>query len=178
LGGQGAAVILTDPADTINLSAPIDITFTAREIEKLYTREGIVSYAWDLDADGDYDDGNGRDIQFSYKTRGNADGVYNTAVKIILGTGKEVVTERLVTVANVRPTVVVDYLPKVLEVPIELSFDASKSTDPDGNIISYDWDFNGDEESDAQGPTAKWDFTESDYQEVVLYVTDNNGEVV
>lgn len=178
LGGQGAAVILTDPEDTINLSAPIDITFTAREIEKLYFREGIVSYAWDLDADGDFDDGNGRDIQYSYTTRGNADGVYDVALKIILGNAQEVLTNRLVTIANVRPSVVIDYQPKILEIPIELSFDASKSIDPDGNIISFDWDFDDDGEIDAQGEKAKWSFSKEEVQEIVLKVTDNNGEVV
>jgi len=178
LGSQGAAVILTEPENTINLSAPIDITFTAREIEKLFAREGIVSYAWDLDADGDFDDGNGRDIQYSYKTRGNADGVYNIAVKTILGSAKEVITERLITIANVRSDVIIEYKPKILEVPIELSFDASQSSDIDGSIIAFEWDFDDDGEMDAQGDKAKWTFTDASLQEIVLYVTDNNGETI
>jgi PKD repeat protein len=176
LGTAGAAVVLSEPVNTINLTAPIDITFSAQQIETLYTREGIVSYAWDLDGDGAFDDGNGRDIQFRYASRGNADGIYNTAVKLVLGTGQEVVVQKLVTIANVLPTIVVEYSPTTLEVPLELTFDASKSRDSDGTIISYEWDFDGDGETDAQGAIVKQNFTEAVLQEVTLKVTDNNGQ--
>lgn len=175
-GTQGEAVILTDPTDTLNLTAPISINFTAREIEKLYEgREGVVSYAWDLDGDKKFDDGNGRDIQFTYETRGNTEGKYLTAVKISLGTGKEVIVEKLITIANVLPKISVSYTPQVLEIPVEVSFDASKSEDPDGNIISYEWDFDEDHVIDAKGVEAKRQFTEAKPVTVVLTVTDNNG---
>jgi PKD repeat protein len=176
LGTAGAAIIQTNPQNTINLTAPIDITFSAQQIEALYTREGIVSYSWDLDGDGAYDDGNGRDIQFKYSTRGNAEGIYNVAVKILLGTAQEVIVQRLVTIANVLPTVEVTYTPETLEVPMELTLDASGSRDPDGSIVSYEWDFNGDGEIDAQGAVVKQNFTEPVLQEVLLKVTDNNGQ--
>src|SRR5690606_38557628 len=39
LGTAGAAVIRSTPVNTINLTAPIDITFSAQQIETLYTRE-------------------------------------------------------------------------------------------------------------------------------------------
>lgn len=176
-GTQGEAVILTDPPDTLNLTAPVSINFTAREIEKLYEgREGVVSYAWDLDGDKKFDDGNGRDIQFSYETRGNADGKILTAVKISLGTGKEVMVEKLVTIANVLPKISVSYSPQVLEIPVEVTFNAGKSKDLDGNIISYEWDFDEDQVTDAKGVEVKRQFTEAKQVTVVLTVTDNNGE--
>ncbi|MGE3278814.1 MAG: PKD domain-containing protein [Candidatus Altimarinota bacterium] len=176
LGTAGSAVILSDPANTVNMTAPVSVTFSAQEVEVLYNREGIVSYAWDLDGDGAFDDGNGRDIQYRYASRGNADGIYNVAVKIILGTGQEVTVQKLVTIANVLPTIGVDYTPKVLNVPVELTFNASGSRDPDGSIISYEWDFDLDGEIDAQGATVRRNFTEPVLQEVVLRVTDNNGQ--
>lgn len=177
LGTAGAAVIISNPENTINMTAPVDVTFSAQQIEALYSREGIVSYSWDLDGDGDFDDGNGKDIQYTYASRGNSDGIYNVAVKIILGTGKEVIIQKLITIANVLPTVVIEYTPKVLETPVELTFDASGSKDPDGNIISFEWDFDANGEIDARGPTAKWSFSEPLLQEVLLKVTDNNGQV-
>lgn len=178
IGSTARAVILTDPPDTINLSAPIDITFDAREIEAKFIREGIVSYSWDLDSDGAFDDGNGRAIQHTYKTRGNAEGVYTVAVKVILGTGQEVITERLLTIANVRPSVHIEYEPQLLEVPLVVRFDASKSRDLDGSIISYDWDFDEDGIADEQGERVDWKFNDAKVITVVLTVTDNNGESV
>ncbi|MDF2379782.1 MAG: PKD domain-containing protein [Candidatus Gracilibacteria bacterium] len=177
VGSTGSRVILSDPIETVNLTAPVSITFTAREMEVLFQREGIVSYAWDLDADGAYDDGNGRDIQYTYEDRGNDQGTYPVSLKIILGDGREELAEKLVTIANVRPTISVDYSPKVLEVPLEVTFDASESFDPDGEIISYDWDFDGDDVVDAQGPEVRYLFTEVLDQEIQVAITDNNGEI-
>lgn len=178
-GTQGEAVILTDPVDTLNLTAPVSINFTAREIEKLYEgREGVVSYAWDLDGDKKFDDGNGRDIQYNYETRGNADGKYLTAVKISLGTGKEVIVEKLITIANVLPKISLNYSPQILEIPVEVTFDASNSKDSDGNIIAYEWDFDEDQLIDAKGERVKRQFTEAKVVTIVLTVTDNNGEKV
>jgi len=176
IASQGAAVILSEPEQTIGLTAPIDVTFTAREIEQLYNREGIVSYSWDLDADGSFDDGNGRDIQYRYTDKGNADGIYDVTVRVVLGTGQEVEAVKRLSIANVLPTIRVDYRPDILEVPVEMTFDASSTTDPDGRVISYDWDFNGDGATDAQGAEAVWEFTEPQEERVTISVLDNSGQ--
>ena len=74
------------------------------------------------------------------------------------------------------PEPVIEYSPQILEVPLEVTFDASGSRDEDGNIISYEWDFDGDGAADAQTAEASFTFTEVAQQEVTLTVTDNNGE--
>lgn len=176
VGSQGATVILTEPATTINLTAPVSITFDAREIETLYSREGIVSFAWDLDGDGVFDDGNGRAIQYTYTDRGNDQGTYNVGVKVTLATGQEVVTENLVTIANVLPVPQISYSPQVLEVPVTVSFDAAGSRDADGDIIQYEWDLDGDGSIDENGTKATMNYTTAQEVEVLLRVTDNNGE--
>ncbi len=176
VGNQGATVILTEPANTINLTAPVSITFDAREIETLFSREGIVSFAWDLDGDGVYDDGNGRAIQYTYTDRGNDQGIYNVGVKVILADGRESVTEVSVTIANVLPDPKISYSPQILEVPVSVSFDASDSRDPDGDIIKYEWDLDGDGSIDADGAKVKMDYNTAQEIEVLLRVTDNNGE--
>lgn len=177
IGNQGATVILTEPATTINLTAPISITFDAIEIETLFSREGIVSFAWDLDGDGLYDDGNGRAIQFTYTERGNDQGTYNVGVKVTLADGRESVTEVLVTIANVLPQPKISYSPQVLEVPVQISFDASASKDSDGEIIKYEWDLDGDGAFDEEGPKVKYEYNNVQETIVTLQVTDNNGEV-
>lgn len=178
IGGSGAAVILTEPQQTTNLTAPIAVTFDAIEIQRLYTREGIVSYAWDLDGDGEFDDGNGRAIQYEYNNKGNNEGIYNVSVKVTLADAREVVTQRLVTIANVLPVADISYRPQILEVPVEVTFDASGSRDPDGNIIGYEWDLDGDGAADEQGQQVSFLYEEAVQVPVTLVLTDNQGQTV
>ena len=60
--------------------------------------------------------------------------------------------------------------------PLEVTFDASGSYDPDGTIISYSWDF-GDGAT-GTGPTATHTFTTPSSQTfvVTLAVTDDDGK--
>lgn len=55
-----------------------------------------------------------------------------------------------------------------------IHFDASKSTDADGTITKYSWDFGDDRYSDEKEPLHSY-ATPGVYK-VVLVVTDNNGE--
>jgi PKD repeat protein len=55
-----------------------------------------------------------------------------------------------------------------------LTFDGSASTDPDGTIVSYEWDF-GDG-SQGSGATATHTYTETGEFLAVLTVTDDSGE--
>ena len=57
-----------------------------------------------------------------------------------------------------------------------VTFDASKSLDPDGEIVAYEWDFNGDGRSDAHGQIVTHVFPELGEHEVTLTVTDDDGQ--
>ena len=52
-------------------------------------------------------------------------------------------------------------------------FDGSASTDPDGSVVSYSWDFGG--LGTASGSTASYDFLTSGTRDVTLTVTDDEG---
>jgi uncharacterized caspase-like protein len=54
-------------------------------------------------------------------------------------------------------------------------FDGSASTDRDGTISSYAWDFNGDGKTDATGMEATWTFAEAKTYTVTLSVVDSDG---
>ncbi|MCB0920021.1 MAG: PKD domain-containing protein, partial [Actinobacteria bacterium] len=56
---------------------------------------------------------------------------------------------------------------------LEASFDATSSSDPDGSITSYDWDF-GDTTT-ATGATTSHTYTTAGDHTVTLTVTDNTG---
>ncbi|MDQ7051090.1 MAG: M14 family zinc carboxypeptidase [Enterobacterales bacterium] len=56
---------------------------------------------------------------------------------------------------------------------LSCSFDASASTDSDGNIVQFAWDFNG--EAVANGQTPSYQFSQAGTKQVALTVTDNSG---
>jgi len=58
-------------------------------------------------------------------------------------------------------------------VPLGISFDASNSYDPDGNIISYAWDFK--DGNTGSGETLNHTFSSIGSYKVELTVTDNKG---
>ena len=55
-----------------------------------------------------------------------------------------------------------------------ITFDASSSSDPDGYITDYAWDFNDDGLSDKTGKIAKWSWDEEGNYDVHLSVCDND----
>ena len=78
-----------------------------------------------------------------------------------------------VTEVNLPPIALFKFVPNTGAVPLEICFDASSSYDPDGQIVSYDWDFGdgsaGDGANTCHTYTYRGDFL------VTLKVTDNDG---
>ncbi|RLB34097.1 MAG: hypothetical protein DRH12_17735, partial [Deltaproteobacteria bacterium] len=58
-----------------------------------------------------------------------------------------------------------------------IRFDASASTDPDGQIVKYEWDWNSDGTWDKENtnPVTEHSFMEAGTYQVTLRVTDNDG---
>lgn len=56
----------------------------------------------------------------------------------------------------------------------KVTFDASASTDSDGQIVRYEWDFDNDGKPDAAGKIVEWVFTNAGNFPVKLTVTDND----
>jgi len=56
-----------------------------------------------------------------------------------------------------------------------ITLDASSSYDPDGAIVSYRWDLNGDGTTDASGSVAQVRYSNAGTATVRLTVTDNSG---
>ncbi|MFC6724908.1 PKD domain-containing protein, partial [Halobium palmae] len=51
------------------------------------------------------------------------------------------------------------------------------TSDLDGSIVSYEWDFDGDDATDATGPTPTYQFESAGRHDVTLTVTDDDGSV-
>jgi hypothetical protein len=84
--------------------------------------------------------------------------------------------------SNRSPQAEFSYAPSegtVLTVNTVVAFDGSGSGDPDGRIVSYEWDFDGDGIYDlaSDGPTVEWLYDEAGDYQASLRVTDNDGAV-
>ncbi len=60
--------------------------------------------------------------------------------------------------------------------PLTVTFDASRSSDPEGSELTYDWDFDGDGRFDATGVEAEHTYTELGVYTARLRVTDPQGK--
>ncbi len=76
--------------------------------------------------------------------------------------------------ANMPPQAAFSTNPSSGEAPLQVSFNASASSDPDGQIVSYTWDF-GDGSS-AQGMTTSHTYQSAGVYSIRLTVRDDDGE--
>lgn len=171
--------IVTDPEDTIGLTSPITITFDASLLPIDTGTYSILSYTWNF---GDGNTGSGPTVKHEYTQKAEGNGIYTVTLDVKYmdiksgeyfdyETFTEVVIENELTAASFVAN------PESGEVPLTVQFDATSSFDPDGEIVLYEWDFNGDGRfDDAEGETAEYEFTQEGTYEVTLRVTDNNGE--
>jgi formylglycine-generating enzyme required for sulfatase activity/PKD repeat protein len=79
------------------------------------------------------------------------------------------------TVVNLAPDTSFSFEPQTPVVGQSVRFDGSASTDRDGTITSYVWDFNGDGKTDAAGMEATRTFVEAKTYTVTLSVVDSDG---
>jgi len=77
--------------------------------------------------------------------------------------------------ANRPPTASFSFTPRSPMVAQPVTFDASGSRDPDGQIIRYQWDFNSDGHGDATGVRVTYAFPTAGFHRVTLTVTDDGG---
>ena len=138
-----------------------------------------LSYAWDLDGDGQYDDANVQNPTF----RPQQDGVFIVGLRVTDGTGQTATATATVTVSNVAPTADAGG-PYTIDVGGALSLDGSGS-DPsliDNAALGFSWDLNGDGTfGDATGatPIVSWSVLEglglsTGSYEITLRVSDDH----
>jgi len=76
-------------------------------------------------------------------------------------------------IPNQLPVAVINAKPTSGNAPLTVNFDGSASSDPDGSIISYEWNF-GDGNT-GSGATVSHTYTTTGTFSVTLTVTDNDG---
>lgn len=171
--------VITDPTITVGLTAPIDVSFDARSIPIDTSTYQVLSYAWNF---GDGSNATGPNVTHRYTQKGAGDGRYTVVLDVTymdLRSGDEFSGTFLTEVGIENELVAAAFTakPDSGEVPLTVTFDASASNDPDGEIVAYEWDLDGDGRfDDAEGINFEHEFTQEGSFEVTLRVTDNNGE--
>ena len=104
----------------------------------------ISSYEWDTNGDGQYGDyydaNDGRTVSVEYDTGGT----YTVGLRVTTEQGETDTTRKQITVENPAPTATFTTSPSTPNPDETVSLDASGSSDSDGEIVSYEWDTNGD----------------------------------
>jgi len=170
------SVIVTDPVDTLALTTPIEIDFSIADLPIDPTQVEIIGYIWDF---GDGERGTGKQIKHTYSQK-PADGIYEAQLTIQYKEAgdnniKTEVYTKTISIENESVAPLFGYDPQEGRVPLEVVFDASESVDPDGEIVMYEWDFDGDGEFEGEGKVTSHVFEENGEFEVMLRITDSNG---
>jgi YD repeat-containing protein len=133
-----------------------------------------MTYAWDLDADGQFDDAAGPGPHpVTFATAGTRRlGVRVTDSDLATTTRTlDVVVRNAAPVARVTG-------PDAVQRGQSLTLDASASSDPDGAVVAYAWDLDGDgrfERQTGATPTTSTAFANAGYLQPRVQVTDDDG---
>lgn len=131
---------------------------------------GVVSYIWDLDNDGRYDDANGASTSVAFYDEGE----YFIGVQAtdLLGQVNTAVTT--VLVSNVAPRVTLGQVDAPAEEGQEVAFTAAAS-DPGHDVLLYTWDFGDDSPPVTDSLTPRHTYRDNGDYTVRLIVWDNDG---
>ncbi len=160
-----AAPVVNQPPVAAVTSSCTDLTCSFDASTSSDPDGSIVSYAWDF---GDGTSGTGVTASHSYA----AAGTYGVSVTVTDDQGATNTATTSVTVtAPVNQPPTASFTSNCTD--LSCSFDANGSSDSDGNIVSYAWDF-GDG-SNASGVTTNHSYATAGSYTVSLTVTDDQG---
>jgi PKD repeat protein len=135
----------------------------------------IVSYDWDF---GDGNTGTGPTPSHTYEFDAMATYpvVYNVTLTVTddSGTSSTPAAATATIAANQAPTADANGT-YTGSTDTAVLFDGTGSFDPDGTIVSYEWDFDGDGVIDGSGPSPSHIYADAGTYNVTLTVTDNMG---
>ena len=135
----------------------------------------IVVFGWDLDGDTIFEvEGRDTVTTHRYATAGDR----NVVLRAVDEAGDTATTSQVVTVlSNNTPFAGFTFSPTDPIVTETVTFDAAGSSDPDGTIVEYRWDFDGDGTIDQVDttPTTTHSFDDPGDHVVTLKVVDDDA---
>ena len=130
----------------------------------------VVSYEWDFNNDGIYD-ATGTEVSHIFHRGGGQ----IVTLRVRDDEGTPGFKTKVVPVQFISPIAGFTFSPENPKVGEVVTFDGSPSSDADGRVDFYEWDFDSDGNPDATGMTVTHVFTEGGSRAVTLKVTDNDG---
>lgn len=135
----------------------------------------IETYRWDFDGDGEIDAEGGPIQRIVFPSAGT----YEVSLTVVDNDGATNTTAREVVVVGDEPPVVnLEASPSEVSPGETVTLDPTDSSDPDGQIVTWEFDTDGDgtfDESYDSPTTLRIGFEEPGTYEITLRVTDNDG---
>lgn len=132
---------------------------------------GVITYLWDLDNDGRFDDANGASASALFYDEGE----YTISVQATDLLGRVSIDSTTISVSNVPPLVNIGQDVNANEGE-EVAFSATAS-DPGHDILLYEWDFNDASPAVTGTLNPRHTYIDNDIYTVRLRVRDNDGGV-
>ena len=161
-------------------NAPFEAQFDGSGSIDTDIDDQVVSHDWDFDGDGTFDANSGTvgTVKHTY----HAVGTYNAVLRVTDKFGESSDTSISVTVneppSNIVPTAQIDAFPTEATEGDTIQLDATLSNDIDGDIIRYEWDFDGDQIYDQVTYTTslvQYAYEAAGTFDAYVRVTDNLG---
>ncbi len=176
-------LIRTNPEIVVDLDAPVRVEFDITEgLKEIAKPELIRQVNWDFDGDGIFD-ASGPKVTHRFLDKGPNNGIYTVKATILyfseakgkVETGE---TERQVIINNESVLAVLTPTPQAGVFPLTVEFSALESKDPDGSIVWYEWDLDGDGvfEERREDPIIHKTFDTVGEHKVALRVTGTNTD--
>ncbi len=152
-------------SDVVSGKTPLTVSFSGSASTD--PDNAITTYGWDF---GDGNTGTGETPSHTFASSGS----YTVTLTVTDALGATDQTTLTIVVAdNVAPVANIQATPTSGHAPLEVNFDGTTSTDSDGSIASYAWDF-GDGNSDSTA-TPTHTYASAGTYVATLTVTDDNG---
>ncbi len=165
-------------SDSLGGTAPLTVNFDASASTD--PDGSITKYEWDFDGDSIYDQDSGTTATVAHLYPGAGD--FNVTVRVTDDLGATDTASVLISIgASTNQAPVALFQPDYFfaDAQLDVQIDASDSSDPDGSIVKYEWDWdnNGSFEEDAgASPTTNHSFPAPGTYPVTLRVTDDGGD--
>ncbi|MCB1218100.1 PQQ-binding-like beta-propeller repeat protein [bacterium] len=164
-------------ADPQSGPAPLAVSFTGLG-EDNEDSEGDLTYAWDFDGDGFFEADT--DTREPDPQTYSIPGTFNAKFRVTDSQGAwdvDTVAINVGPLPNQLPVISLQVSDLSGDAPLDVGFSAFGTVDPDGQIVEYAWDFDGDGLFDAFSDSilASHTFTEAGVFNARLRVEDNDG---
>ena len=134
----------------------------------------IASYEWDLDNDGQFDDGNGQIATYTFPTAG----AKAVRLRVVDNLGSARIATSTVTVRNQAPSAAFNWSPTFPLPGQRVTFQSTSTPPATASLTSQEWDLDGDGAfDDGTGATVTTSYPTPGPKTVRLRVTDSDGGV-